>query len=112
MAIVWDMIVEPVMVGASVSTLYTVPSGSSVSINQATACNTDASARTLTVHLVPDGGSASATNTVIKELSLAAGETKPLYEIEGHLLTAGMTIRAAASAGSVVSLAVSGMVRT
>lgn len=112
MAIVWDMIVEPAMVGATASAFYTVSGGASISINQATACNTDTVARTLTVHLVAANGSASATNTVIKELSLAAGETKALYEIEGHLLTAGMSLQAVASVASVVSLAVSGIVRT
>lgn len=112
MAITWDMVVEPTMVGSSTTTLYTVDAGQTVAINQATVCNTDASARTLTVYVVPSGGSASATTTLVKDLSLAAGETKALYELEGHLLTPSMSIRAIASTAGVISMAVSGIVRT
>lgn len=78
-------------------------------IKKATVCNTTASAATVTVYLVPSGGSPAAANTIVSARPVAAGQTLELYEVENQVLEAGDTLQALASAGTAITLAVSGV---
>lgn len=71
--------------------------------------NTTAGAVTATVHLVPSGGSASASNCVLSARSIAAGETYIVPGAIGQTLDAGGTLQALASAGTAISLVASGI---
>lgn len=75
-------------------------------IDKFTATNTTTGAITLSINLVTAAGTAGATNLIVKQKSIAAGETYSFPEIVGHALdasefistiasAAGMTIRAA-----------------
>ncbi len=86
----------------SVATYYTCPTNQRAKINQATVYNTSANARTVTVYIVPTGGSAGDASKVIPTMTVGAGETIPLYELLGHYLTAGDTIQALSDAASAV----------
>lgn len=73
--------------GTTEATLYTAPAYASGSPYQAGAtalakrlivCNTTASAATLTLYLVPSGGTAGVANMLFNALSVAAGTTQIL----------------------------------
>ena len=88
------------------ATLYTTPASTKTIVNEILLCNTDTSARTVTLRAGASPATA-ASATILSALSLAAGETKfiTLSTVleTGHLITGG------ASMGSVVSCTISGV---
>jgi len=90
---------------AAAATYYTSPAVTKATIKSAALVNTTAGAVLCTVYLVPSGGAAGATNTVISGKSLAAGETYTCPEIINQVLEAGGMIQAL---GLNVTLIVSG----
>jgi hypothetical protein len=102
---------------ASSTTLYTAPSAPTVAnsvgqnpkahIKQIRVTNTDTSARTFTLYLVPSGGSVGATNTIHSAVTIAAN-TDYIYDGLEDILEAGDTIRGLASVTSVVCVSISG----
>lgn len=97
---------------ANTATTYYTATNVTAEIRSATATNDDSSARTLSVHIVPSGGSADATNRLIKTVSIAAGKTRILYELLNKQVPAGGTIQAVADSASQVLLAIDGMEET
>ena len=95
----------------SAATYYTVPTNTNAVIapkaiiRRMTFCNTTAGAVSVTAYLIPSGGSAAASNTIVSARSVAAGETWNSPEAEGHVLEAGGFIQAL---GNGVTLMVSG----
>jgi hypothetical protein len=79
-------------------------------IDKFTASNTSGSDATLTVHLVPSGGSAAAGNKVLPSVNVEAGKVYLCAELVGHDLEAGDSIVALASVGSAISIRASGRV--
>ncbi len=73
-------------------------------IDKFTLCNTTGGAVTATVYF----GVASAGDTAISARSIAAGETYTCPEMVGHILNAGDTIYALASANTSISIRASG----
>lgn len=72
--------------------------------------NADATARTVTLHIVPAGGTAVAANARFKTLSIppaADGTPPPLFRM-GDVLLPGDTVHAMADAPGVVSISASG----
>ena len=59
-------------------------------------CNTGGSDRTLTLHAVPNGGSASSTNMIVNTLTVPAGETVS-FDQEKMVLSNGDSLIAVAS---------------
>ena len=57
------------------TTQYTTPSGTRTIIDKFTGTNTSGAPATLTVKLVPNGGGAAASNTIVQTKTLQAGET-------------------------------------
>lgn len=88
--------------------LSAISSGKVVIIDKFTATNNDGSARTIDVHLVPDGGAADATNKITSALSIAAGASVDLPELKNHMLKAGDLISVVASVASMVVIRASG----
>lgn len=81
----------PTQVGAAAATLYTCPT-TAVRCSRclkATATNTTVSAATLTVHIVPFGGTASTANMVTSAVSVPAGAVYEIFELEGQILSPG-----------------------
>lgn len=94
---------------ASAATYYTCPTGTRAKITHATATNHHASnGITMTVYLVPVGGSADDNTMVIDAMPVGPKETLTLSEIIGHVLEAGGTIQALAGSASEVAFHVSG----
>lgn len=89
--------------------LYTSPAGGKgVYLDVATALNDNAASQTLTLHIVPSGGTAQAVNQHIKAKSIANGATDLLAEVRGKFLDPGDMVYATASVGSAISLFLSG----
>lgn len=68
-------------------------------IDKLTAVNTSGANATITVHLVPAGGTAGAANAFSK--ILAAGQSWPFPDVVGHVLEPGDAISTIASAAGV-----------
>jgi hypothetical protein len=79
-------------------------------IASATVCNTDATARTITVHLASDGAAAATGNTIeyARAIRQGAGVNTAL---SGKSVKKGGKIYAGASAAAVVVLSITGFVQ-
>ena len=69
-------------------------------------CNTDTVARTVNMYLIPAAGTASSSNQIIKNLSIAASDTY-IMNTERLVLANGEMLQADASANAVVTATVS-----
>lgn len=92
----------------SVATYYTAPAATKARISAFTATNTTAGAVTITVYLVPSAGSATDSNIVADVIPLAAYESKAITGAIGHVIEAGGSIQALASANTSINIVVSG----
>lgn len=108
MSVTNKVLIDAKYASNSLTTEYTTPTSTTAIIDKFTATNTDASSRTLDVHLVPAGGSADATNKITSGLSIAAGASVDLPEMKNHVLEAGDFISATASVASKVVIRASG----
>jgi len=90
--------------GTSIGTVYTSTNDSATTSIFFT--NDNAAARTIDVHLVANGGTADATNRIIKELSIDGSDTY-ILSAEKIVLSNGDTIQAKASATTSIYATVS-----
>lgn len=86
--------------------------GAKTLIDKFTATNTSASNVDLSVNLVPNGGSASASNLVMQTRTLAPGETYTCPELVGQVLEDGGFISTLASTASAITIRASGRIVT
>lgn len=77
-------------------------------IDKFTATNTTAGAVTLSVNIIPSGGSAGSDNLIIQTKSIGAGQTYTFPELVGQYLEDGSIISTIASAASSLTLRCSG----
>ena len=89
---------------ASAATYYTAPANTRSIIKKLTFTNTSGGALTVTVYLVPSGGTASATNTLVSAQSIGAGECWECYPAQGQVLQTGGTLQANASAATSITI--------
>lgn len=90
--------------GTGATTLYT-----SSGVTATTAIyfmNDSVSAVTIQIHIVKNGDTASASNKIVKDLSVSAADTY-VIDIERLILENGDTIQASASTGAVVHATIS-----
>lgn len=92
---------------ASPDTLYTANNGIA-QIRKATARNTDASAVTVDIYILPNGTAASSAQPIVSK-SVGAGSTVSIPEIEGHVVPDTGTIQAFAGTTNVIYLSISGI---
>ncbi len=108
MAVTLKELIPAVQIAGSATTYYTA-TNCTARVDSFTVTNTDSGAVTLTIHIVPLAGSASAANKIISAKSLAAGECYVCPEIVGKSLSAGAFIQALASSASKLTLHASGI---
>ncbi len=108
MAVVPKRLVAGSQLTTSAATYYSA-TGVTTRIDACALTNTTAGPVTATVHLVPSGGSAAASNCVMSAKSLAAGETVIVAGAIGQWLAAGGTLQALASANTSIDLVASGI---
>ncbi|HNC83780.1 MAG TPA: hypothetical protein PK999_12090 [Nitrospira sp.] len=92
----------------SAATYYTA-TGLKARIDNLTLTNTTAGAVTATVHLVPNGGSASASNCILSAKSINAGDSYVVPGAIAQWLEDGGTIQALASANTSIGIVASGV---
>ncbi len=107
---------KPFSAGSQISnsntTYYTAGSGIRSRVDKATICNTDSSARTFSLYIVPSAGAAGVTNQLIDTRSVNIDETITVSELIGQWLAPGDFIVAIASAASALTLRISGVETT
>lgn len=108
MAITPRRMVSGSQLTTSAATYYTA-TNVKAQIQALTLTNTSAGAVTVTVYLVPDGGTAGDSNTVLDTKSINAGESYKVIEAIGQWLEAGGTIQALASSATAITLVASGI---
>lgn len=110
MAVTLKRLISGSQLTTSAATYYTVPSaGASARIDRMTLTNTTTSVVTATVYLVPSGGSAGSTNTLISAKGLAGGETYNCPEVTGQVLAAGGFIQALSNTAASLTIVASGV---
>jgi len=88
---------------------YTVPANKAAKFATGCLCNTSGSAVTVSVSIIPSGGSVDGTHRIVSGYSLAAGDTLSLAEyLSGMLLGAGDAVSVNAGTGSAVDVTLSG----
>jgi hypothetical protein len=100
--------------GLASATLYTVPTVANAPVSHPKAilksivlCNTDSSARTVTIYLIESGGAVAADRAILSAASVAAGETWVVDFGDGIALETAETIRGLASVASKVTYRIS-----
>ncbi len=96
MAVNAQRIVGPVPVSLPGTPVYTCPPARRVMITTCTVSNPTASPHSLNLFIVPNGASPNATNQVLKDYNVVAGETYNIAEMR-HALAAGDVIHAECS---------------
>src|SRR4030095_5085585 len=91
---------------------YTVSSGQSVKVASACITNVTASAVTVSLSLMPTGGSLDGTHRVLNSYSLQANDTLDLSWLRGTMLGPGDVIGGLAGTASAVVLVVTGTVHS
>ena len=91
-------------VGTSATTVYT--SSGTTAITCMFFMNDNAAARTLDIHVVQSGGSATVTNKIIKTITIDPADTY-VINLEKLVLSDGDTVQCLASAGSSIYATVS-----
>lgn len=92
--------------GTSVATVYTVPGATDVKISSIVVTNTTAAPATLTLSVVPSGGSAGVTNRIVAGLSIGGNATTVIDSI--IYMTAGDFIAALQGTLSALTVTISG----
>lgn len=100
-------IIQPRFAPDQVGEVYSAI-GKHTIIDKFTATNTDGNSRTLTVHLVPAGGTPGDSNRITSALTIAAGASVDLPEMKSHTLNPGDFIAARADVAGVVVIRASG----
>ena len=93
---------------ATAATYYTTPANTLTTISACTLTNTTAGAVTATLHLVPNGGTATALNCILSARTLAAGESFNVGSAIGQTLPAGGTLQGLAGSAASIALVASG----
>lgn len=99
----------PAQLTTSLATYYTAPTSTKTVIKKATLTNNNTSPETASIYLVETGGTAGATNIILKDKAIGPGETYEIYEMEGHIMNAGDFVRGIASSASQVTFHLSGV---
>lgn len=98
----------PALLTTSAAIVYTVPANTLTTIAAATVSNPTATARTVSIHLVPLAGVADATNIFVPEIVVSSKSPYNAMPIIGHTIPAGATIQALSDASAALVFSVSG----
>jgi hypothetical protein len=94
-------------------TAYAVPANATLTISQASANNTTATNRTVTVYFIPPAGTASAEDEVASDVPIPAGVgAVALSQLVGCTLPTGTIIQMVADAATAVTAKMSGYLTT
>jgi hypothetical protein len=89
-------------------TVYTAPASTKTIIDKFTAFNANAGDLTITIYIVPSGGSASDANAILKTHTITTNTCFDSTELRNQILNAGDFIVVFASVASSISIRASG----
>ena len=101
-------LIDGAQLTAIVATYYITPPNTITTIAACTLTNTTAGAVTVTLHLVPFSGTASAANMILSARTIAAGESFNVGSAIGQSMAAGGMIQALAGTAASITLVASG----
>lgn len=105
-------IIQNQQLPAALTSLYTCPSARTVLIKHAVFCNTTGGAVTVTVEIVPNGGSSGNAAMLMDAISVAAGASYVSTELDGVVLQTGDSLYANASAAASISANIYGILQS
>ena len=105
-------LVQGTQAPSSVAAQYTCPSNTRVVIRHGVFVNTTASAVTLTVYIVPSGGSVVDACKILDALSIAAHTAYTSPEVAGCVLNSGDTLQTVAGSATSISQNINGISQT
>lgn len=108
MATTAAQLIAPQQVAGTATIYYTSGSGVKTRIDKLSVTNPTAGAVSITIHIVPSGGSVGDSTTITKTRGVNTLETWNCPDLVGHVLNPGDTIRALASAATSLTLMASG----
>lgn len=108
MSITPAQLIAPQQLTNAAVTYYT-SSSLTTRIDKFSVTNTTGGAVTITIYIVPSGGSASASNTITYQRSVNAGQTWNCPDVVGQVMKSGDFIQALASAGASLTVMASGV---
>lgn len=111
MSVTIAQLVSPQTISDAITAYYT-STNVKTRIDKLTVGNPSATARTVSLYLVPSGGSPSDANVITKTKSIAPGETWNCPDMIGQVLASGGTLRAVADLIAVLVLSAAGSVIT
>lgn len=107
MAISNKWLIAPKYAESSQTTQYTATNCKAI-IDKFTATNLSAANVSITINIVPSGGTPGASNKIVDTRTLGSKETYTLPEVVGHYLDPGASISTIASAASSIVIFSSG----
>lgn len=93
---------------ATTGNLYAAPANVRTIIDKFTVTNTTASAATLTVHIMPSGGSLGAGNIIVSAQSIAAGALVDFTALQNHILNSGDSIQVLSGTANALTIRANG----
>lgn len=108
MAVTADVLINTKYAANSAANEYQSAVGTKTIIDKFTATNTTGGAVTLTVALVPSGGSEGASNRILSAFSIPANTCLDLTQIQNQILAAGDFISCTAGSSSAIVIRCSG----
>lgn len=103
------VLVEQQYVENATTSKYTSPAnGKGTWIDKATFANTDVVSQTITVYIVPSGGSAGNDTKAIPATAILTGAVTSIADLAGKFISPGASIQWVASAASKVNGAING----
>ena len=100
-------LVDGAQLTAVAATYFTVPANSLCTVSAMSVTNTTATPRSVTVHLVPSGGTAGPANVVCSARIVAPGETYNVAGAIGQTMGADGTVQALSDAATALTLVAS-----
>ena len=100
MGTVYKPLVAPKEMEAASTSQYTAPNPGKAAIDKFTATNTSGSVATISVWIVPNGGSTDDSNLIIDSLQVAQGTVEEFSPLIGHILQSGTQIVTAGTGGA------------
>lgn len=92
------------------TTVYTVPANKAAKITKLVLCNTSGLSVTVSVSIVPSGGTVDGTHKVVSNYSLTGSDSITVTEVEGMFLGAGDYVSVNAGTGAAVDVSLNGLV--
>lgn len=109
-----NLITNKLLTTTLTDTAYVVPENSTLTVSALSFNNTTGTARLVTAHAFPSGGSATASNQILTSLSVPISGAQPtsVPSLVGQHFPAGTTIEFKDDAGSAVAINLSGYLTT